>query len=182
MFKRVRRRTIRWRRVAQFEPIRVEGTQLARDEAAGRLSDTAEIHAGMRVTLARDPDHEQDPKAVAVETLSNQPLGYLPAEVADWIAPLLDSGRATFDARIYALVDADPQSNRGAQSFLLSLTQFEQVPVEQSSLGLALRALLRLPVRATNWCVGHTAAIFHAFSRTRVPPPDRYAADDSSGG
>jgi hypothetical protein len=179
MSSRARRRNIQWRRVAQFEPIRVEGTPSTRDDVAERPSGPAAIKTGTRVILARDPENESCPEAVAVESLDEQRLGYLPPQVAAWVAPLMDSGRVTFDGRIYAL-DTAAQSTDGATAFYLSLTQFELCPVEQSSLALALRVVLRAPVLAANWSFAHAAAIYHAISHSHLPPTDRYAADDHS--
>jgi hypothetical protein len=173
MFRQMRRRTVRWRRVAQFEPIRVDGAPVVREDIADRRSEHAAIHAGMRVVLTRDLDKEHELNVVVVESLHEQRLGYLPAEVADWVAPLLDSGRVAFDGRIYAIEPATRGSTNGADSFYLTLTQFERRPVERFSLALLLRSLLHLPRLGMSWCLGQMAALYHAFSRTPAPPSDR---------
>jgi hypothetical protein len=142
---------------------------------------TVALEPGLRVALARDPENERGAQTVAVESLDQQTLGYLPADVAVWVAPLLDSGRAAFDGRIYALEPSSPQSPPAAPSFYLALTQFELRPVEHSSLMLAIRAFLRLPVLSANWCYARAVALYHAFGPTTGPPRDRYAADDHSG-
>jgi len=180
MFRRARRRTIEWGRVAQFEPIRVEGAPVAQEEANDRPSGTVAIQAGMRVALRRDLENPHDLNTVAVDSLDERTLGYLPADVTAWVAPLLDSGRIAFDGRIYAVEPADPQATTGATNFYLALTQFGLMRVERFSLVIAIRELLRLPAACANWCFGSVAALHHAFTRSRVPPPDRYAADDSS--
>jgi hypothetical protein len=172
MFPRMRRRIVEWRRVAQFEPIRVEGAPLAKDDATDRPSERLAPQAGMRVLLARKPGDEHNRNAVVVESLSEQRLGYLPAELADWIAPLLDSGRVAFDARIYAIGPANRDS-AGGGAFFLTLTQFEFRPVERFSLGLSIRSLLHVPAIGVNWCIGQLAALYHAFSQTPIPPSDR---------
>jgi hypothetical protein len=182
MFGRVRRRIIQWRRVAQFEPIRVEGAQVAEEQATERPSGKAIVQPGMRVALVREPENALDPDSVAVQSLDEQRLGYLPADIAAWVTPLLDSGRVAFDGRIYAVEPADPKSPPRAASFSVALTQFDLRPVERFSLVLAIRALLHLPVLGASWCFGRAAALYHAFSQTTVPPPDHYAADDRSGG
>jgi len=186
MFRRVRQRTVEWRRVAQFEPVRVEGAPVAQEEATDRPIGAVALQPGLRVALARDPENERGAQTVAVESLDEQTLGYLPAEVAAWVAPLLDSGRVTFDGRIYLVESSSPASTAHvgetpAPSFYLSLTQFELRPIEHSSLMLAIRAFLRLPVLAANRCYARAAALYHAFSPTSGPPRDRYAADDHSG-
>jgi hypothetical protein len=181
MFRRVRRRTVEWRRVAQFEPVRVEGTPVAQEEATDRPIGAVALQPGLRVALARDPENERGTQTVAVESLDEQRLGYLPTEVAAWVAPLLDSGRVTFDGRIYAIEPSSPQSPPAPLSFYLALTQFELRPIEHSSVLLAIRAFLRLPVLGANWCYARAAALYHAFSPTTGPPRDRYATDDRSG-
>jgi hypothetical protein len=181
MFRRVRRRTVEWRRVAQFEPVRVEGTPVAQEEATDRPIGAVALQPGLRVALARDPENERGTQTVAVESLDEQRLGYLPTDVAAWVAPLLDSGRVTFDGRIYAIEPSSPQSPPAPLSFYLALTQFELRPIEHSSVLLAIRAFLRLPVLGANWCYARAAAHYHAFSPTTGPPRDRYATDDRSG-
>jgi hypothetical protein len=189
MFRRARRRILQWRRVAQFEPIRVEGAPLAQEGAAERPGDKATSEPGMRVTLARVRESDRDPATVAIESLDERRLGYLPAEVSAWVAPLLESGRVTFDGRIYAVEPTDPHSSAGKVRFYVSLTQFELRPVERFSLALAIRTLFRLPVIGVNWCFGRAAAIDHAVTRTplraprfEVGPSDRYVSDGSSDG
>jgi HIRAN domain len=172
MFSRMRRRTVEWRRVAQFEPICVEGALLVEYDGTDRPSDGTAPQVGMRVVLAREPDNEHDRNAVAVDSLGEQRLGYLPAEVADWIAPLLDSGRVAFDGRIFAIGPTNRDSATGG-AFFLTLTQFEFRPVERFSLGLSIRSLLHVPAIGVNWCIGQLAALYHAFSQTSIPPSDR---------
>ncbi len=180
MFARKRRRSVEWRRVAQFEPIRVEGAPIVPDDSDGPPSAQRAVVAGMRVVLARDPDKDDDLNLVVVQSPTDRCLGYLPVEVADWVAPLLDSSRVAFDGRIYAVEQGRPSlseargdSTNHADSFYLTLTQFEQQPVERFSLTLTFRSLLNLPALAANWCCGHAASIYHTFSRTPAPPSDR---------
>ncbi len=181
MMRRVRRRTIQWRRVAQFEPVRVDGFPIAQEEAADRPGGSAAIEPGMRVALVRERKNARDPQAVLVASLDEQPLGYLPADVAAVVAPLMDTGRVAFDGRIYAICPAESGPPARVAGFLLSLTQFELTPVERFSLRLAARTLWRLPLQSAGWCFGHVAAVFHAFSQHSPQSPERYATDDHSG-
>ena len=192
MFRPVRRRTVEWRRVAQFEPVRVEGAPIAQEEATERPNRDMAAEAGVRVLLRREPENERDRHSVAVDTLDERTLGYLPDDVAAWVAPLLDSGHVNFDGRIYAIDPAAPASNAASRSFYVSLTQFELLPVKRSWLAASLAAVARLPLWGVKRCVGAAAALYQtfnpnqAFSRTTPrfdgPPADRYAADDHSGG
>jgi hypothetical protein len=182
VFRRARRRTIEWRRVAHFELVRVDGAPVAEEEAADRSSGKAALHAGMRIALRRERGNEADPTAVAVDSLDEQRLAYLPAEAAARVAPLLDSGRFAFDGRIYAVEPADSESTTGGASFYLALTQFELRPIERFSPAQAIRVLLHFPVVSANWCFDRAVALYHALGDSPTGPPDRYAADDSSGG
>jgi HIRAN domain len=181
MMRRARRRKIQWRRVAQFEPVRVDGPPIAQEEATDRPSGRALLEPGTRVALVRERKNERDPHAVIVASLDEQPLGYLPADVADWVAPLMDTGRMAFDGRIYAVCPAESGPPARAAGFYVTLTQFELAPVEHFSLTLAARALVRLPLQSANWCFGHVAAVFHTFSPPSSQSPERYATDDRSG-
>src|SRR6202035_6120484 len=103
MFRPVRRRTLEWRRVAQFEPVRVEGARIAVDGAADQPNCGITAQPGMRIALKREPSDSQERYCVAVESLDERTLGYLPAEVAVWVAPLLDRERVAIDGRIYTV-------------------------------------------------------------------------------
>jgi hypothetical protein len=181
MMRRARRRKIQWRRVAQFEPVRVDGPPIAQEEAADRPSGRALLEPGTRVALVRERKNERDPHAVIVSSLDEQPLGYLPADVAECVAPLMDTGRMAFDGRVYAVCPAETGPPARVAGFYVSLTQFELAPVEHFSLRLAVRSLVRLPLQSANWCFGHVAAVFHTFSPPSSQSPERYATDDRSG-
>jgi hypothetical protein len=187
MFKRLRRRTIQWRRVAQFEPVRVEGTAVAKEEASDRPSGAPAIQAGMRVVLRRETDSEHGPGIVAVVSLDERTLGYLTADVAAWVAPLLCSNRVAIDGRIVA-VEQGGASVSTLPGFYVTLTQFEQRPVERFALTLAFAAVARAPIAGATWCAARTAALFQALTgatpgsaRFDVRSSDHYATDDRSG-
>lgn len=151
------------RRVAQFEPVRIASFD--------RLQSNEVSHPGTRVALRCLPRNEPDGRRVAIETFDDQTLGYLPAEVAAWVGPLLDSGRVAFDGRISAIDASDSESGARSRIFYLALTQFEQLAVERYSLSLAVRAIAQIFVGGANWCLGRAAVLYQAFSRTPVPAP-----------
>ncbi len=181
MFRRVRRRTFEWRRVAQFEPVRVEGAPVAQEEATDRPMGTVALEPGLRVALRAIRKTSAVPRPSRSSRSTSRlwaifRLTWRFGSRRSWTlaARLLTAG-------FYALEPSSPQSPPAAPSFYLALTQFELRPVEHSSLMLAIRAFLRLPVLGANWCYARAAALYHAFGPTTGPPRDRYAADDHSG-
>ncbi len=90
----------------------MDGPPLAQEEAADRPSGRVVLESDARVVLVRERKNERDPHAVIVASLDEQPLGYLPADVADWVAPLMDTGRMAFDGRIYAVCPAEAGARR----------------------------------------------------------------------
>jgi hypothetical protein len=187
MFKRLRRRTVEWRRVAQFEPVRVEGAAVAKEEATDRPSGAPAMQPGMRVVLRHETEDEHGPLRVAVVSLDERTLGYLPSDAAAWIGPVLGSGCAAIDGRILAVEPGDESASEPT-GFYVSLMQFEQRPVERFAVALALAAVFRAPIAGASWCIARTVALFQALTgatsgsaRFDVPSSDRYATDDSSG-
>jgi single-stranded-DNA-specific exonuclease len=64
----------------------------------GRQDTIAGLHEGALLDLVREPNHEKDPNAIAV-FYGHLSLGYLRAEIAKHLAPLIDLG-ARYRARI----------------------------------------------------------------------------------
>jgi hypothetical protein len=179
MFKRLRRRTVEWRRVAQFEPVRVEGAAVAKDEATDRPSGAPAMQPGMRVVLRGETDNDSGPDRVAVVSLDERTLGYLTAEVAGWVAPLLSSGHVAIEGRVFA-VEQGGESASEPPGFYVTLIHFV--------LALACAAVVRAPIAGATWCRARTAALFQALTgatphrgRFDARSSDRYATDDSSG-
>jgi hypothetical protein len=134
----------------------------------------------MRIALKRESSDRQERYCVAVESLDERTLGYLPAEVAAWVAPLLDRERVAIDGRIYAIEPAAPDARRIAPSFYVSLTQFELLPVQRSALVRAIQGLLSAPFRSAKWCVSRVAML-HQATGLEGPSGDRFATDEKAG-
>jgi hypothetical protein len=66
-------------------------------EITGIQHHDAVVHPGEQVSLERKPENTDDKNAIRVENLSFQPAGYLPQNVASWLAPLLDAGKIRVD-------------------------------------------------------------------------------------
>jgi hypothetical protein len=84
-------------------------------------------HPGMRVLLRREPT-THDRNAVSVFMSGERRIGTLPAEIAEWVAPLLDSEKAVFDAEIWSLEESECEHDRDVPICRLMLTQYERVP------------------------------------------------------
>src|SRR5580698_11409818 len=102
MFSRFYKTKIEWRRVAVYQPVSIAGHGLFNEDGSDRQDILETCQVGMRVVLRRDPA-SSDPNRVALFVNEGRQIGELPAEVADWVAPLLDSGKSAFDAEIWSL-------------------------------------------------------------------------------
>ena len=58
----------------------------------------AKIHPGEQINLEREPKNAHDRRAIRVENGRFEPVGYLPKNMASWLAPLIDRGRSTWMA------------------------------------------------------------------------------------
>ena len=132
MFSRLYETKLRWRRVAIFKPVRVTGGVFEKNGASHRQSVVWNCHPGMRVLLRRDPT-VHDRNAVSLFVNGGRRIGILPAEIAEWVAPLLDSGNAIFDAEICSLEESEWGRDHDARICRLMLTQYERVPIKRLS-------------------------------------------------
>jgi hypothetical protein len=122
----------RWRRVAIFRPVRVTAGVSAKDAASQRQSVIAKCFPGMRVLLRREPT-VHDRNAVSLFVSGGCRIGALPTEIAEWVAPLLDSGKAAFDAEIWSLGESECEHDHHQRICRLILTQYERVPIKRLS-------------------------------------------------
>jgi hypothetical protein len=125
---------LQWRRVAVYQPVIVAGTALANEDGSDRQRILRSCQVGMHVFLSRESAHQHDPNAVAVfvgEVSEGNQIGHLPADVGEWVAPLLDSERMALDAIIWSLEQVAGDNDRELLVCRLMLTQHELVPVKQ---------------------------------------------------
>jgi hypothetical protein len=101
MFSLFFKTRLEWRRTAVYHPVPLCGASSA-DEEAQRQSALKSCQVGLRVSLRRAPTSD-DPGAVAVSIGDERLIGYLPREVAEWVGPVLDDGKAAFDAEIWSI-------------------------------------------------------------------------------
>jgi hypothetical protein len=122
---------LRWRRVAIFKPVRVTGDVFSKNGASHQQS-VWKCQTGMRVLLHREPTIH-DRNAVSLFVNGERRIGTLPAEIAEWVAPLLDSGKAAFDAEIWSLEESECEHDQDGRICRLMLTQYERVPIKRLS-------------------------------------------------
>jgi hypothetical protein len=127
MFDRFFKTKLEWRRTAVYEPVLIQGAALAEAEVA-RQSLLKQCQAGLRVLLRREPT-VADAAAVAVMVGDERIIGYLPRDVSEWVAPMLDSGIVAFDSEIWSLERARTAAGLEAFECRLLLTQHDMVPV-----------------------------------------------------
>jgi hypothetical protein len=96
------KRNLRWRRVAVYRPVRIDVDPTTPDSTRSLRDFLHACHPGMRVVLRREPTC-RDRHAVALVVDGGRRIGRLPADVAAWVAPLIDSGTAAFDAEIWSV-------------------------------------------------------------------------------
>jgi hypothetical protein len=123
---------LRWRRAAVYRPVRIARGEMKNSPPHWQsLSRTC--HAGMRVLLRREPTCH-DRNAISLLVNGGRRIGTLPAEIAEWVAPLLDSGKTVFDAEIWSLEQPECEQDPDAHFCRLMLTQHELAPIKRLSL------------------------------------------------
>jgi len=69
-----------------------------RTHIAGRQYFEAALVTGEPLRVQREPDNQHDPNAFRIENRQFVAVGYLPAPVAAWLAPLVDRGQIEVEA------------------------------------------------------------------------------------
>ena len=59
-------------------------------EIVGMQYHKAKIHPGEQINLERESKNTHDRRAIRVENGHFEPVGYLPRNMASWLAPLID--------------------------------------------------------------------------------------------
>lgn len=95
--------------------------------------------AGVAVsaTLVREPDNRFDRNAVAIAVRTprgNERVGYLPADVASWIAPRLDKGKPVYVRNPHVVGSRDPGMSLGLRFELKWELDTPRVPCFQKAM------------------------------------------------
>ncbi len=62
-----------------------------------------ELHLGESLTLLREPDNAHDVNAIRVQREEGQPIGFVPKEMAAWLAPFIDAHQMQLIAAVTEL-------------------------------------------------------------------------------
>jgi hypothetical protein len=107
------------REAASERGLHVVGVAGAGQHHADALA-AAVVEPGGRLELRRDPDNEHDPNAIQV-IADGQQLGWVPRELAEELAPKLDSGEA-WEAILLREHRRSPRDPRDGLTMLLAAT------------------------------------------------------------
>jgi hypothetical protein len=118
---------MRWQST-EYAAKRVVGVTHKNRDGSDRQRILKSSRPGMRVTIAREPDNPVDPNAVAVRIAGGQQIGYLAAEVAQWVAPWLGSGQVDFACRIKSIEPFEMDDGRTMLGAQITMTRLELVP------------------------------------------------------
>jgi hypothetical protein len=128
-FSRCSESEFRWRRVAVFRPVQISCAGVSQLLQRSVRS----CHTGIRVLLRHEPT-SHDRNRISVFVNRDRRIGTLPTEIAEWVAPLLDSGRVAFDAEIWPVDRTESEHAQDADACRLMLTQHELAPIRRLSL------------------------------------------------
>jgi len=95
------RRKIDWVIAEEYAPSHVARVALRNRNGSDRQSILRGCRPGMRVTFLHDPEHREDPSAVAVLVAGGQQIGNLDPALSPEIAPLLAAEDVRFVATIH---------------------------------------------------------------------------------
>jgi hypothetical protein len=140
----------RWVAINEFTT-RVTGVTKLNVNGVERQEILARCKPGIPARLTREPANRHDPFAIAVHVAAGQ-IGYIPADLADEMAPLLDAGERRYTA---VLSDVSTSENEDGESIYRSeLTITERIERPETRLSIfgilfeLLRSLVALPVTA----------------------------------
>lgn len=75
----------------------IENTRVARTAHVKNIEKlTAELEAGERLVLVREPNNLADPWSVRIETKAGEALGYLTCDCDEIVARLIDGGKEVY--------------------------------------------------------------------------------------
>jgi HIRAN domain len=118
---------MRWEST-EYAAKRVVGVTHKNRDGSDRQRILKSCRPGMRVTIAGEPDNPVDPMAVAVRIAGGQQIGYLSAEVAQWVAQWLGSGQVDFACRIKSIEPFETDDGRTMLGAQITMTRLELVP------------------------------------------------------
>ncbi len=79
---------------------------------AGARHHQCKIYPGDELSPTREPQNPKDPNAIALRGADGEPAGWVPCEVAAWLAPLVDEHLVAIEARVPRTLEADYAQSR----------------------------------------------------------------------
>jgi hypothetical protein len=149
-----------------LELVKVAGVEFGNDDGSHRQQILRGCQQSMRVVLRRAPEGSRDPTGVDLFVQGDQQIGHLSAEVAAAIAPLLDSGRTTFDAEIWSVDEFAAGDGRKLLACTIALTRFERVPIRRFLWTFALLTAARRTAASAKWTVNRGGSAFGWLGRS----------------
>ena len=105
----------------KFKPITIKLAGVTYDDCQVNIRNWGCPDIGTYAVI-REPDNQHDPNAVRVSLFGIYEMGYLPREVAQNIAPLMDAGR-TFLAEFVCRNEYPPFDNVGLTVRVVETTE-----------------------------------------------------------
>jgi len=170
MLDRFCRTTLEWRRrrVPELELVKVAGVEFGNDDGSDRQQILRGCQTSMRVVVRRAPKGSRDPTGVELFVQGGQQIGHLSAEIGAEIAPLLDSGRTTFDAEIWSVEEFTGGDGRKLLACTIAITRFERVPVKRYLWTLALLTAARGTGASAKWTADRGSSALGWLGRSAI--------------
>lgn len=110
---------MRWVKVREYAPKQVAGVTYG-----NRQKDLRKCRAGTPVEFRREPHNTHDANAIALYARGRQ-IGYLPADVAEWVARHIDSGDVRYESRIVRMFEFEGDRGETILCADVSLEKYE---------------------------------------------------------
>jgi hypothetical protein len=166
MLHRFCRTTLEWRRAPEVELVKVAGVEFANDDGSDRQEILRGCQETMRVVMRRPPNKSHDPNGVELFVKGRQQIGYLFAEVAAQVRPLLDSDRTIFDVVIWSVDEFTAGDGGKLIACTIAITRFERVPVQRFLWNHAMVAAARGTAASARWTVDRSTFVLGWLGRS----------------
>jgi len=93
-----------------------------RTSIVGTQYHDGQVHPGEAVHIEREPENSHDSNAIRVENRDFEQVGYLPARIVFWLAPLIDAGKIRIVGKVPGNIPEDPRQATGEIPLELDIT------------------------------------------------------------
>jgi hypothetical protein len=137
---RFKRETIRWRPTGTPFDEYVTGVTHNNSNGSSRQTLLRSCRPGTRVEIVREPTNAFDKNALALFVSGRGQIGYIPAESAAWMAPLIDTGAADFSCLITSVEAFEATDGRPMLGGRIAITRLEPSARQELVAGLLVGA------------------------------------------